>query len=360
MSRVINFTAGPSTLPIGVLERARDELLDYSGSGMSIFEMSHRGPLYEDVHQSVQASVRSLLSVPDNFDVLLLQGGATLQFGMVPLNLLGPSGLAGYVVAGHWGQKAFDDGARVGNAYAAWDGGPSGFMRMPDPGEVEAVDQSVYLHVTTNETINGLRLSEWPEAGCPMVADCSSDFFTRHIPWDFVGLAYGGVQKNIGPPGLTIVIARRELVESGNAGDLPAYLRYATHADSNSLYNTPPSFSVYVTAGVLAWIADHGGVHWLESKSREMSGMLYDTIADSGGYYRSDVEIGSRSRTNVVFRTPDEESDQSFVRQAGEQGMIGLKGHRSVGGIRASLYAAMTRDGTERLVEFMELFRRSR
>jgi len=353
--RVFNFSAGPSTLPREVLEEAARELPDYSATGMSLVEMSHRGPHYSAVHAEATGLVRSVLGVPDDFDIMWLQGGATLQFSMVPMNLLGPDDRAGYVVSGSWGKKALGDAATRGG-YAAWDGADSGFTRLPASDELSLESGTRYLHVTSNETIGGIQMFDWPDVGVPLVADMSSDYAMRPVPWERFDLVYGGAQKNLGPAGVTIVIARKSVVAESDRGQ-GAYLRYDIHADKDSMYNTPPVFAIWMVGKVLRWVADRGGVEAMEKAARQRAAVLYDAIDSAGGFYRSPVEEASRSLMNVVFRLPSEELEGAFIAEAADRGMSGLKGHRSVGGCRASIYNAMPLDGVESLASFMSEFK---
>jgi len=359
IKHIANFSAGPSTLPASVLEEARDELVDYRGTGMSLIEMSHRGPLYTEVHTETTSLAREVLGAPDDFEVLFIQGGATLQFSMVPMNLLGDGKAGGYVVSGSWAEKALADAQIYGNAYKAWDGAGEGFRGMPQSEDIEVQSGTRYVHVTSNETIGGIQMVEWPDVGVPLVADMSSDYMSRPIPWDLFDLVYGGAQKNLGPSGVTIVFVRRSVLETMNR-DLGAYLRYDVHADGDSLYNTPPVFSIWMVGKVLKWLVAQGGVAAMEAAARTKSGILYDAIAASDDFYRSPVEPESRSLMNVVFRLPTDDLEAEFVAAATDAGFVGLKGHRSVGGCRASLYNAMPLAGVEALVGFMAEFKAER
>ena len=356
--RVHNFCAGPCTLPLTVLEEVKSELLDFRGAGMSVIEMSHRSPEYEGVHEEALSLFRSIFEVPEDRSILFLQGGATLQFALVPMNLLAEGERAGYVRSGTWGKGALKDAQAVGDAYAAWDGEPFSFTRMPGSGELEVEAGTRYLHVTSNETIEGIRLTTFPDVGVPLVGDMSSDYLSRPIPWERFDLVYGGVQKNLGPAGLAVVVVRSDVLERGN-GNLPRYLSFAAHAAGDSLMNTPPVFSIYVTGKVLRWIRELGGVTAMEERAARRSGAVYDAIETSGGFYRSPVEPADRSHMNVVFRTPSDDTDAAFLKAAEQEGLVNLKGHRSVGGIRASIYNAMPDEGVDALVGFMAAFRDS-
>lgn len=354
--RVHNFCAGPCTLPLSVLEEVQAELLDFGGAGMSVIEMSHRSPEYEEVHEEALSLFRENFEVPEDFSILFLQGGATLQFALVPMNLLQEGEHAGYVRSGTWGKGALKDAAAWGDAYAAWDGEGVSFTRMPSEDELEIRPGTRYLHVTSNETIEGIRMARFPEIDVPLVGDMSSDYLSRPIPWDRFDLVYGGAQKNLGPAGLAVVVIRTVLIDDAGPG-LPSYLRFGAHVGKNSLMNTPPMFSIYVTGKVLRWIRDQGGVPAMEERAARRSGAVYRATEGSGGFYRSPVEPADRSHMNVVFRTPSDELDVAFVKEAEPEGLVNLKGHRSVGGIRASIYNAMTDEGVEALVGFMSAFR---
>jgi phosphoserine aminotransferase len=354
--RVYNFCAGPCTLPLPVLEEVQSELLDFRGSGMSVVEMSHRSPKYEEVHDEALELFRSCYDVPEDRSILFLQGGATLQFAIVPMNLLETGQGAGYVRSGTWGRGALNDATTCGDAYAAWDGEPYDYTRMPSDGELDVRPGSRYVHVTSNETIEGIRMDPFPDLDVPLVADMSSDYLSRPIPWERFELVYGGAQKNLGPAGLAVVVVRKETLERTNR-ELPSYLRLQAHAEKNSLMNTPPMFSIYVTGKVLRWIRDEGGVRAMEDRARRRSGAVYAAIDGGDGFYRSPVEPRDRSHMNVVFRTPSDELDATFLKGAAEEGLVNLKGHRSVGGIRASIYNAMPDEGVDALVGYMTTFR---
>jgi phosphoserine aminotransferase len=355
MGRIVNFSAGPCTLPPEVLTEAAAEMMDYRGTGMSIIEMSHRSAPYEEVQHNCLRLAAELFGVPDDFETLVLQGGATLQFAMVPMNLMQPGRPAGYVDGGSWGSKALADASHYGDAYAAWSGAADGYRRMPAPSEIELRPQTTYLHVTSNETIGGIRITDWPDLGVPIVADMSSDYLSRPIPWELFDLVYGGAQKNLGPAGATLVFIRRSVLEAA-APDVGAYLRYRSHADKGSLYNTPPVFAVYMMEKVLRWMEAEGGIPEMERRAAQRAALVYEAVDGSDGFYSSPVEARSRSHMNVVFRLSTEELEGRFVAAAERAGLSGLKGHRDVGGIRASLYNAMPLAGAEALVDFMASF----
>ena len=353
--RVHNFSAGPCTLPLSVLEEGQAEFVNYHGAGMSLIEMSHRGKQFVAVHEEAVDLVRTVFGVPDEFDVLFLQGGATLQFAMVPMNLLGSGQKAGYINSGTWAKGALADAKHYGDVYSAWDGADCNYTRMPSTDEIEIQPGSRYLHLTSNETIGGIRFSDWPQVGVPLIADMSSDYMSRPIPWERFDLVYGGAQKNLGPAGMALVIIRKTVARENNQ-EIGRYLRYDIQADKGSMFNTPPVFPIYMLGKVLRWMRDQGGVAAMERQAEEKAGMLYDAIDGSGGYYRCPVDTGSRSVMNVVFRLPNEELEKTFLSEADAAGLLNLKGHRSVGGIRASIYNAMPSEGVEALSTFMSDF----
>ena len=343
-------------LPLEVLEETQSELVNYRNSGMSIVENSHRGDLYDEVHNEVLDLTRELLQIPDDFTILLVQGGATLQFAMSAMNLLAPGDKAGFVNSGHWAKLAIKDAAVYANVYTAWDGGADDFTRAPVADEIELESDTRYLHITTNETIGGVRLFDWPDVGVPLVGDMSSDYFSRQIPWHLMDVAYGGAQKNIGPSGVALVIVRKSVLES-KPRELPSYLDYRRQHESSSRFNTPSVFPIYVAGKVLRYYKQRGGVDEFEKIGRIRSGLVYDAIDASDGFYDCPVKGESRSLMNVVFRLPDEKLETAFLEQAEALGLVNLKGHRSVGGIRASIYNSMPMEGAETLANFMSDFR---
>lgn len=358
MARVYNFSAGPATLPQEALREAQENLVDYQGTGLSLIEMSHRGKEYAAVHARAGELIREIMGVPSGYAVLFLGGGATLQFGMVPVNLMGPDDTADYTKSGAWAKKAIADAAKIGTVNTVFDGSDSAFTTLPDPGSVTSSAGSRYLHITTNETIEGLQWKEFPATEAPLVADMSSDIMSRPVPVEQFGLIYAGAQKNLGPAGVTIVIVREELLER-TPDWVPAYLSYGIHAKNDSLYNTPPVFPIYMVKLVLEWIQRQGGLDAIAKHNEEKASLLYDAIESSGGFYRCPVDPRYRSQMNVVFRLPSEELEKRFIADAAGQNMSGLKGHRSVGGVRASIYNAMPLEGVEALVEFMKSFARA-
>lgn len=361
MERVHNFCAGPCTLPMSVIQELSDELPDFENSGMSLIEMSHRDPIYDQIHHETMDLLRELCAVPDDFSILLLQGGASLQFAMVPMNLLAsddPSSnhRGGYVVSGSWGKKAIADAKLIGDsAYTAWSGADGGFTRMPTADELDIEEGSRFLHVTSNETIGGIRLPEFFDLDVRQVGDMSSDYLTRPIPWDRFDLVYGGAQKNLGPAGLAVVFVRNSIL-ADLPKSIPAYLRYETHSAADSLANTPPVFSIWATGKVLRWMKANGGVAGMEQRAKQRSGMLYDIIDQSDGFFVSPVDADSRSLTNVVFRLASEDLEKRFLAEAEEHKLMNLRGHRSVGGVRASVYNALPTESVQALVDYMRRF----
>ena len=357
--RAHNFGAGPAALPLEVLEEARGELVDFRGAGMSLLEMSHRSKAYDAVHREALAGLARVLGVPAGWSVLLLQGGASLQFSMVPMNLMHPRRSADYLVTGEWAKKATREAEREGRVRVAATTEAEGFRRIPEPGELDLDPEADYVHLTTNNTLYGTQWRQPPDTGAvPLAADMSSDVLSRPVPWQRYGLVYAGAQKNLGPAGVTLVVVRDDLLVRA-LETLPIILRYRTHAASRSLYHTPPCWSIYVLGLACAWVARQGGVAAMAAAAEARSGRLY-ALLDGGGFYRGTAEPASRSRMNVTFRLPSEELEKRFLAAAAEEGLVNLKGHRAVGGIRASLYNAMPMAGVDALCAFMADFERRR
>jgi phosphoserine aminotransferase len=374
MNRKINFNAGPAALPLPALERAREEFLDFSGSGMSVMEHSHRGKEYEAVHDEAIALVRELLGVPESYEVLLLQGGATTLFAQIPMNLLEKGATTQYVITGAWGEKALGEAKMVSAMFGAsvsvqslgtGEGKEKSYTRVPPPGEVKVDPSAAYLHITSNETIHGVEFNVdgsrgFPNTGgVPLVADMSSDFLWRPFDVTKFGLVYAGAQKNIGPSGVVVVVVSKALVEKGRK-DIPKIFQFRTHAENKSLYNTPPTFGVYMIRNVLSWLKGQGGLSGMEGVNRRKAARLYGVIDKNPQFFRSPVERESRSVMNVVFRLPSPELEEQFISEAKKRGMIGLKGHRSVGGIRVSTYNAVPFEWVDTLAGFMEEFQRGK
>jgi phosphoserine aminotransferase len=359
MSTVLNFNAGPAALPHSVLEKVQAELLDYQGKGMSIMEMSHRSKEFEAINARAEATFKRLIGVGEGYRVLFVQGGASTQFATVPMNFLPKAGTADYLVTGTWGEKAIEEAAPFGVGNLAASTKEGSYKRVPTPAEIKLSPSPSYVHLTSNETIQGVQYQDFPDLGdAPLIADMSSDILSRPIDAGRFSLIYAGAQKNLGPSGVTVVLIRESLMERANKG-VPTMLRYSTHAKNNSLYNTPPMFGVYVLDLVLQWLDGLGGVAGIAQTNEAKSAAIYDAIDGSGGYYKGHAEAGSRSRMNITFRLPTEDLEKQFVTEAQKAGMVGLAGHRSVGGIRASIYNAIGLEACQSLVAFMGDFARS-
>ena len=355
MARVFNFSAGPAALPLEVLETAKQELTDWQGCGMSVMELSHRSKEFLGIAERAEGALRQLLDVPDDYRVLFLQGGATGQFGAVPFNLADAAQTADYLVTGSWSKKALAEAKRFCRAKVAGDSQESGFTEIPDPSEWDLDEDAAYLHYTPNETIGGVEFHFVPESGdVPLVADMSSTILSRPIDVSRFGLIYAGAQKNIGPAGLTIVIIRDELVGKAREGT-PRMMDYAPMVEAGSMLNTPPTFAWYMAGLVFQWLLDNGGVSAMGETNRAKAELLYGAI-DSSGFYSNPVRRDCRSWMNVPFTLADPELDGRFLEEAKAAGLTNLKGHRSVGGMRASIYNAMPREGVEVLVDFMKGF----
>lgn len=359
MTRVANFNAGPSALPLKALERAQAELLDINGSGMSIMEHSHRGKVYDAIHVEAIGLIRELLAVPENYDILLLQGGASQQFAVVPMNLLPAGKSADYVMTGAWAKKAQGEAKNIGTVRVAASTEKDGkYPRIPSQSELQLDPNAAYVHITSNETIGGIQWQTYPDVGnVPLVADMSSDIMWGPIDVSKFGLIYAGAQKNLGPSGVTLVIVRKDLVENGRK-DIPKIFQYRTHAAENSLYNTPPTFGIYLLRNVLAEVKANGGLKAMQATNRKKAEMVYAAIEKRPDLYKSPVEKTSRSVMNIVFNLTTPELEAEFVAAAQKEGMIGLKGHRSVGGIRASVYNACELAWVQKLVDFMAQFKK--
>ena len=356
MERVFNFNAGPATLPLEVLEEAQSELTNYKGTGMSIMEISHRTKEYEAVNSGAEALVKELLDVPENYRVLFLQGGASTQFAAVPMNLVAADRHADYVLTGSWAEKAYQEASKFVKTNVAASSKEENYNHIPKNDEIKLSDNPVYLHLCANNTIFGTEWQSFPDLGSiPLVADMSSDFMSRRVDVSKFGLIYAGAQKNLGPAGVTVVIIRKDLLE-GIPSNIPTMLRYDIHAKNDSLYNTPPCFAVYIVNLVLHWLKNNGGLAAAEKRNTEKASLIYEAIDNSGGFYRGHALKDSRSLMNITFRLPNEELEKTFAAEAAKQGMIGLKGHRSVGGLRASVYNAMSLEGCSTLVDFMKVF----
>ena len=353
--RIFNFSAGPAVLPVPVLEQAQSELVSLPGVGMSILEVSHRSKVFEDVLARAEADIRQLAHVPSNYRVLFLQGGASLQFTMVPMNLLSEGATADYLVTGAWSSKAVDEAKKIGKVHIAATTKAEQFTRIPRAEEIVLTPGAAYVHMTSNNTIYGTEWKALPDVGdIPLVSDTSSDMFSRPIDVARHALIYAGAQKNMGPAGVTVVIIREDLLARSSAS-LPVMLSYAVHAENGSMYNTPPVFAIYMLGLVTRWLIGQGGLEAIAAVNERKAGKLYAEI-DRTGFYRGTAQKDSRSLMNVTFRLPSEELEKQFVKDAEKAGLDGLKGHRSVGGIRASIYNAFPEAGIDALTGFMKDF----
>ena len=357
MARVINFSAGPATLPLPALEYAHNEFLDHEGTGMSLIEHSHRGAAYAKVHEEAKSLFRELMNVPDTHEVLFMQGGASGQFALVPMNLRGAGQSADYINTGAWSDKAMGEALVTGEARVAGTGKVDGkYTRVPKQSELKLDPNAAYAHFTTNNTIMGTQFFDYPDSGdVPLVADMSSDILWRPIDVSKFGLIYAGAQKNLGPAGITILILRKDLADR-SPSSIPKIFRYKTILDGDSLQNTIPTFPVYMVRNVLRWVRDQGGAPAMEKRNREKAGYIYDMIDGSSGFYRCPVELESRSMMNPVFRLPSEDLEKKLIAEAAAAGMVGIKGHRSVGGIRTSIYNAMEPSNVQKFVDFAKAF----
>ena len=356
--RIFNFSAGPAVLPVPVLEQAREEMLSLPSVGMSVMEISHRSKTFDVIHQSAKAGLKELLGIPDGYHVLFLQGGASLQFSMVPQNFLPGGGSADYILTGSWGKKAIKEAKKLGAASIAADMADSRYNRTPAQDELKLDPSAAYVHITSNETIEGVEWKEEPQVGdVSLVCDASSDICSRPVDVSRYAIIYAGAQKNLGPSGLTVVILRDDLLQKIPDG-LPTMLDYRTHAQADSLYNTPNTWGIYILDLVCKWMKEQGGLDAMQRRNEEKARKIYDAI-DSTDFYRGHAARESRSNMNVTFRLPTEELEKKFTAEATAQGLDGLKGHRSVGGIRASIYNAFPPEGVDALVQFMRDFERT-
>src|SRR5216110_3043532 len=360
--RIFNFNARPATLPLPLLERTREELFDWRGSGMSVMEMSHRSPEYESINAAAGQKLRGLLAIPDSYEVIFVQGGGSLQFSMVPMNLCMPGKPVDVLHTGSWTAKAIGELKKGFLHHIAASTEAEKFARLPRREEMKFSPDASYVHICTNNTIEGTQWNMLPETGnVPLVADMSSDIASRPVEVKRYGVIFAGAQKNLGPAGLTVVIIRKDLAERADK-NLPTLLQYRTHIKERSLYHTPPTFAVYVVGLVLDWMAFQGGIPGIEKRNQAKAGLLYDTIESSGGFYACPVEKASRSKMNVVFRVAggDDSIEKKFAAEAAAAGLVGTLGHRSVGGMRVSLYNAVTLESVQALTGFLSEFQRTR
>ncbi len=355
MSRVYNFSAGPAVLPEEVLVEAASEMLDYQGTGMSVMEMSHRSKAYQKIIETAEADLRELMNIPDNYKVLFLQGGASQQFAMLPMNLM-KNKVADYIITGQWAKKAYQEAQKYGNANAIASSADKTFSYIPDCTDLPVSEDADYVYICENNTIYGTKYKQLPNTkGKTLVADVSSCFLSEPVDVSKYGVIYGGVQKNIGPAGVVIVIIREDLITEDVLPGTPTMLQYKIHADNASLYNTPPAYGIYICGKVFQWLKKMGGLEAMQAYNEKKAKILYDFL-DSSKLFKGTVEKKDRSLMNVPFVTGDEALDAKFVKEATEAGFVNLKGHRTVGGMRASIYNAMPIEGVEKLVAFMEAF----
>ena len=355
MSRVYNFSAGPAVLPVEVLKEAQEEMLDYRGCGMSVMEMSHRSSMFQEIIDEAEADLRDLLHIPDNYKVLFLQGGGALQFSAVPMNLM-KNGVADYIVTGQWAKKAYQEASIYGEAIKLASSEDKTFSYIPDCSDLDIPDDLDYVYICENNTIYGTKYKKLPNTkGHTLVADVSSCFLSEPVDVTKYGVIYGGVQKNVGPAGVVIVIIREDLITEDTLPGTPTMLKYKTHADADSLYNTPPCYGIYICGKVFKWLKKMGGLSVMKERNEEKAKILYDFL-DQSKLFKGTVVPEDRSLMNVPFVTGDADLDAKFVKEATEAGFVNLKGHRTVGGMRASIYNAMPKEGVEKLVEFMKKF----
>ena len=355
--RIYNFSAGPAVLPLPVLEEAQRDMLALPGVGMSVMEISHRSKTFDEIIGGAEQGLRELMGIPDNYKVLFLQGGASLQFSMIPMNLLPEGATADYIITGSWGKKALKEAKRAGAINVAANTEDSRYSRTPEQHELKLSANAAYVHLTSNETIEGVEWKDLPDVGqVPLISDASSNILSRVEPVERYALIYAGAQKNMGPSGLTVVIIREDLLARANSG-LHTMLDYRTHVENDSLYNTPNTWGIYILNLVCKWLKGKGGLAGMQRDNEAKAKLLYDAI-DAGDFYRGHAAPESRSLMNVTFRLPSEDLEKQFVREATAAGLDGLKGHRSVGGLRASIYNAFPLEGVQALVEFMKEFER--
>ena len=355
MARVYNFSAGPAVLPEEVLQESADEMLDYRGTGMSVMEMSHRSKAYDTIIKEAEADLRELMNIPDNYKVLFLQGGASQQFAMIPMNLM-KNRVADYIVTGQWAKKAYQEASLYGKANKIASSEDKTFSYIPDCSDLPISEDADYVYICENNTIYGTKFKTLPNTkGKPLVADVSSCFLSEPVDVTKYGVIYGGVQKNIGPAGVVIVIIREDLITEDVLPGTPTMLRYKIHADADSLYNTPPAYGIYICGKVFKWLKKMGGLEAMKERNEKKAKILYDYL-DESKLFKGTVRKEDRSLMNVPFITGNEELDAKFVKEAKEAGFENLKGHRTVGGMRASIYNAMPIEGVEKLVEFMKKF----
>ena len=358
-NRIYNFNPGPSMLPLEVLKEAQEEFLNFQNTGMSILEISHRAKAYDQVHNQAKADILELMGLGDDYEVLFIQGGASMQFDMIPMNFASADKPGNYILSGSFASKAYKEAELLGCGHVAASSKEVNFKHIPTQDEIKLSDNAAYLHVCYNNTIYGTEYHYIPETGdVPLIADMSSDILSRPMDFSKFSLIYAGVQKNLGPAGVVLVVGKRSMLENSPA-NLPTMLKYDTFYKKNSLYNTPPAFSIYMVSKVAKWIKSQGGLEAMAELNKKKAALVYDAIDNSQGFYAGHADKDSRSFMNVTFRLPSEELEQKFVAEALEHQLSGVKGHRSVGGMRTSIYNAMPYEGCQRLAEFMESFRKA-
>ena len=353
--RSLNFSAGPATLPEPVLQQAQGDLWNIAMSGIGICEHSHRGPVFAKVIAEAVADCRAIGSIPDDFEILFLQGGATLQFSMLAMNFLQEGKTANYIDTGVWTTKAIKEAKKIGDVHVAFDGSNTNYDHCPSDDEIDCVEGASYLHYCSNNTIYGTRFPSVPSSDAPVICDMSSDMFSRSIDWTKHHMVYAGAQKNLGPSGTVLVVIHKDMLEKC-ADSLPLMLNYKVHADKGSCLNTPPAFGIYLIGQVFKWIMAEGGLGAIEERNERKANMIYDAIESSDGFYTLFAKASSRSRMNISFKSNSQETDARFLEKAAEQGMSGLRGHRNLGGLRASVYNAFPEDGCARFAEFLRNF----
>ncbi|PFN96910.1 3-phosphoserine/phosphohydroxythreonine aminotransferase [Bacillus sp. AFS076308] len=358
VQRAYNFNAGPSALPLSVLEKAQEELIDFRGTGMSVMELSHRSRPYEEVHNQAISSLRELLAIPDTHEVLFLQGGASLQFSMIPMNFLQSGKKASYVMTGSWSEKAFSEAKLFGDVYHAASTKEGNYRSIPKLDELQYDQEDAYVHITSNNTIYGTQWKDFPDTGdVPLIADMSSDILSKPFDVSKFALIYAGAQKNLGPSGVTVVIIRKDFLERANT-NIPTMLKYSTHAKNNSLYNTPPTFGIYMLGEVLNWARDLGGLETIAKRNEEKANYIYSVIDNSNGFYIGHADQDSRSLMNLTFNLKTPELEKKFLELAKQEGFVGVNGHRSIGGCRVSAYNAVPVEACQAFSEFMTKFQK--
>lgn len=355
-NRVYCFNPGPAVLPLEVLKTAQEEFLDYKGSGMSILEASHRGAEYDEVHKTAMRLVKEIAGLGDDYKVLFLGGGASMQFAMIPMNWLPKGKTAAYIDTGSWSTKAIKEAKSLGEVQVLYSSKEQQYDHVPEPAKLSVPDTAAYLHTTSNNTIRGTAYSDFPDCkNVPLMCDMSSDIFSRQRAFDQFSMIYAGAQKNLGPAGVTVVIVRKDLIEKCPE-NIPTMLNYKTYSEKDSLYNTPPAFPIYMVKLVLEWIQSKGGLKGIEEINRKKKDIIYKIMDEHPDYFKTTVQKNSRSWMNITMRMPSEDLEKKFIEQAKQAGLVGLKGHRSVGGVRASVYNALPLEGVQKLAEFMTTF----